>query len=110
MSGHFGGHTRGCWCRRPAETDTARPPSGEHGGLAVVRVPRVGGAEIGGGALSGVEGAEVLTERRPTEVTCLLHDARGLWVCGERRPAVLVPVEDGPHPVLLDRVPVDGRA
>src|SRR4051812_40974621 len=59
---------------------------------------------------SGVEAAEVLAQARPAQVSGLLHDAGGLGVSGKGRPARLVPVEDGPDPVFLDRVPVDRRA
>src|SRR5579862_2641732 len=58
----------------------------------------------------GVEVADELRHLRPVRVTGLLHDRRHLGVGGEVLPAVHVPVEDGPDPVLLVRVAEDGRA
>ncbi len=71
------------------------------------------GTEVSGGRGGGASGRvrpDVLPEGRLPEVAGLLHDAGGLRVGGERRPALVVPVEEHPDPVLLQRVAVDGRA
>src|SRR4051794_33924885 len=84
----------------PPQTTPAPTTDAVGAGGRRARVSRLG---LGG---LGREGAEELAERGAAEVAGLLHDPGGLGVGSERRPALLVPVEDRPDPVLLGRVAV----
>src|SRR5450432_941248 len=62
------------------------------------------------GAPSGGVTAAEFRGLRLSDVAGLLHDSWGLGVGNELLPAVGVPVEEDPNPVVLDRVAEHGRA
>src|SRR5712691_5945865 len=85
---------------------TRRPPGahrrgGNHGSRGAAPAAWVG---------SGVAVADELRRLRPRLVSGLLHDRRHLRIRDEALPALLVPVEDDPHPILLGGIAEDRRA
>src|SRR5712691_6802404 len=89
-----------------ARTLTRRPPGahrrgGDHGSRGAAPAASVG---------SGVAVADELRRLRPRLVSGLLHDRRHLRIRDEALPALLVPVEDDPHPILLGGIAEDRRA
>ena len=92
--------------RHPGRASACRVVMGETPGMC----PGVLVGGWGPGAGPALEGAEELAQGGAAQVAGLLHDAGRLGVGGEGGPPLLVPVEDRPDTVLLDRVAVDHRA